>query len=183
MFEQSPFNVEDFAKQRCRWYGTRLGRGASHARSPLYLPLPFTGYAEWLCVKSKNLALWRRLPRRPRRELGAVPLLNIINWMNILLVFSRRCTSVSSSPCSTQSVLWLRAALLFAVEFDNGVANWLMLLLMQVLLIPLYGLRGVRHRARADRSVEEFAPKKKFAAEWFRQKKRPSAQGETAFTG
>ena len=33
MFEQSPFNVEDFAKQRCRWYGTRLGHGAPHARS------------------------------------------------------------------------------------------------------------------------------------------------------
>ena len=35
MFEQSPFNVEDFAKQRCRWYGTRLGHGAPHARSPI----------------------------------------------------------------------------------------------------------------------------------------------------
>ena len=56
MFEQSPFNVEDFAKQRCRWYGTRLGRGASHARSPTaHLPLPlYSGTPGSGCASSRR---------------------------------------------------------------------------------------------------------------------------------
>ena len=34
MFEQSPFNVEDFAKQRCRWYASEASRrGREGARS------------------------------------------------------------------------------------------------------------------------------------------------------
>ena len=57
MFEQSPFNVEDFAKQRCRWYGTRLGRGASHARSPTALTFRSSRYSGTLasgCASSRR---------------------------------------------------------------------------------------------------------------------------------
>ena len=95
MFEQSPFNVEDFAKQRCRWYAPgRASDVAPHTRTAPQLTfrssslLRYAGL--WLCVKSKNLALWRRVFLGAHVASWALcPLLNIINWMNILLVFSR----------------------------------------------------------------------------------------------
>ena len=96
MFEQSPFNVEDFAKQRCRWYAPGRVSGSGRLTRPQphssHLPLfPLLRYAGlWLCVKSKNLALWRRVFLGAHVASWALcPLLNIINWMNILLVFSR----------------------------------------------------------------------------------------------
>ena len=54
MFEQSPFNVEDFAKQRCRWYAPgRASVTAPHTpaaphpstRSSLYSGTPGSGCA------------------------------------------------------------------------------------------------------------------------------------------
>ena len=71
-------------------------------------------------------------------------------------------------------------------NLTHGVAEWLMLLLMQVLLIPLYAAFEAYGIVLALIAPwKKFAPMlKKFATEWFGgKKKRPSAQGETAFTG
>ena len=65
MFEQSPFNAHDFAKQRCRWYA-----------------------GLWLCVRSRNLRLWRRIFLGIHVFSWALcPFLNLLNWTNILLNF------------------------------------------------------------------------------------------------
>ena len=52
MFEQSPFNVEDFAKQRCRWCGTHLARPQPHS-SPSAPPL-YSGTLASGCASSRR---------------------------------------------------------------------------------------------------------------------------------
>ena len=176
-------------------YGTRLGRGASHARSPTALTfrssslLRYAGL--WLCVKSKNLALWRRVFLGAHVASWALcPLLNIINWMNILLVFSRPLhfrvfiSVLYAIPCFGYTLGFCYC--FSPSNLTHGVAEWLMLLLMQVLLIPLYAAFEAYGIVLALIAPwKKFAPMlKKFATEWFGgKKKRPSAQGETAFTG
>ena len=135
--------------------------------------------------------------------------------MNILLVFSRYGTrlrhsgrrtahAASSHRFSRHRPLHFRVfiSVLYAIpcfgytlgfcycfspsNLTHGVAEWLMLLLMQVLLIPLYAAFEAYGIVLALIAPwKKFAPMlKKFATEWFGgKKKRPSAQGETAFTG
>ena len=120
MFEQSPFSIADFAKQRCRWYA-----------------------GLWLCVRSPNLLLWRRC------FLGAhvfswslCPLLNILNWVNILVAFERSLllrvtvTSLYVAPCWGYVLgFWLTFK---PAQLQHGVAEWLLLLYLQIVGIPLF---------------------------------------------
>ena len=120
MFEQSPFSVQDFAKQRQRWYA-----------------------GLWLCVRSPRLVLWRRVFLGMHVFSWALcPLLNVLNWFNILVNFERS--------------LWLRAivSLLYAAPcwgyllgffltfkpsmLAHGHAEWVLLLWCQIVGIPIF---------------------------------------------
>ncbi|KAL1508416.1 hypothetical protein AB1Y20_004525 [Prymnesium parvum] len=165
MFEQSPFSVDDFAKQRCRWYA-----------------------GLWLCCKSRHLPCWRRY------FLGAhvvswafCPLLNLINWMNILLVFARPLyfrvfvSVLYAIPC------W-GYLLGFAYTFSpsklrHGVAEYVMLAFLQVVGIPVYAAMEAYGILLAV-----FAPCSSFyqdhLSRWLTLgRSRPMPDGENAFSG
>lgn len=192
MFEQSPFSVEDFAKQRCRWYA-----------------------GLWLCCKSRHLPRWRRY------FLGAhviswalCPLLNLINCtrsgvpnrnsriipintprvcapllagMNVLLVFGRPLyfrvfvSVLYAIPC------W-GYLLGFAYTFSpsrlpHGLAEWLMLAFLQVIGIPVYaGMEAYGILLAVLAPCSAFY--KDHLSHWLAfGRNRSGVEGETAFSG
>ena len=91
----------------------------------------------WLCVRSPNLRLWRRVFLGIHVFSWALcPLLNLLNWSNILLNFER-----SLSLRATVSLLYAAPCwgylLGFMLTFSpsslrHGYAEWLLLLFCQI---------------------------------------------------
>jgi amino acid adenylation domain-containing protein len=122
MFEQSPFNVRDFAKQRARW---------------------FAGL--WLCVIAKPLVLWRRV------FLGAhvaswafCPLLNILTWCNVLLIYDRSSGFVGIVALVYAIPFWGYALGFFLTfkpsQFRYGFVEYCVLLCLQIICIPAFAV-------------------------------------------
>lgn len=120
MYEQSPFSVWDFAKQRRRWYA-----------------------GLWLCVRSPRLVRWRRAFLGVHVVSWALcPALNLLNWVNILFAFERGLTlracvtSLYVAPCWGYLVgFWLTFS---PAKLPYGLAEWLMLLFLQIVGIPVF---------------------------------------------
>jgi egghead protein (zeste-white 4 protein) len=117
MYEQSPFTIPDFVRQRQRWFG-----------------------GLWLCVLEPKISL------RPRLIMGTFMLLWSVSWLCLLMVYANflfpTSTPVWVAVCGGVSFLYY--VTLYVVGFlrtydrrQLGV-RFYGLLAAQVLLIPLF---------------------------------------------
>ena len=122
MYEKSPFNLMDFAKQRQRW---------------------FTGL--WLCVAGKTL---RPIDRA---ILGTFMLMWSFSWLCLLMVYLNFIyptgtpvwLSLAGSISFIYYVTLYMLGFLKTFKRQKGIFNtlkWAFLLLAQILLIPLFSL-------------------------------------------
>ncbi|EKX46220.1 hypothetical protein GUITHDRAFT_70640, partial [Guillardia theta CCMP2712] len=122
MFEQSPFSVNDFGKQRARW---------------------FSGL--WLCVLTDSLPLWQRAYLGSHLVSWTVcPLLTFVTWLNLLTIFPRSSTFVYLMSFIFSIPFW-SYSLGFVLGFDpsqfkHGRLEWVLMFLAHISLIPVYTL-------------------------------------------
>lgn len=120
MFEQSPFGVHDFAKQRCRW---------------------FAGL--WLCVRDPRLPLLHRIVLGAHVLSWALcPFLTVLAWTNWLFHVPRADAIRASLAVIYGVPLWgylLGFLWTFSrAKLRHGPSEFVMLLFLQILGVPLY---------------------------------------------
>ncbi|CAK0911715.1 unnamed protein product [Prorocentrum cordatum] len=122
MYEQSPFSVQDFAKQRCRW---------------------FSGI--WLCVKAPNLPLpHRAFLGSHTLAWGASPFVVLASWVNVLCMLHQpawvntciRLLYAFPLGCYVLGFLFTYRP----SELRHGVVEYLMLLFLQTSCIPIFAV-------------------------------------------
>ena len=122
MYEQSPFNITDFAKQRCRWYA-----------------------GLWLCCRSVRLPFARRLFLGLHVSSWAFcPLLNILTWVNITTEYARSYGfRLFIAVLYTIPAIGYLVGFLYSFSprtFKHGLSEFIMLLFLQIQLIPVFAV-------------------------------------------
>eukprot|EP00930_Biecheleria_cincta_P017350 TRINITY_DN13823_c0_g1_i1.p1 TRINITY_DN13823_c0_g1~~TRINITY_DN13823_c0_g1_i1.p1 ORF type:complete len:3011 (-),score=468.44 TRINITY_DN13823_c0_g1_i1:78-8618(-) len=122
MYEQSPFAVRDFAKQRCRW---------------------FAGL--WLCVRAKELPLLHRFVLGSHVISWAFcPFLNVLAWTNWLFPLDHSDAVRVSLAMLYAVPLWGYILGFFwtfsPAKLQHGMTEYCMLLFLLCLGVPVFAL-------------------------------------------